>query len=193
MATPAAEPLLTPARGVTASHGVPVTTSVEARQASSPPYTELPPTALALNGPPPAASSLPVIEAVAPAPVSDAAQLFARANDARRAGDHERAVSLYRRLMDEYASSAEAHESQAALGRVLLEDGDAPAALQVFDGYLRIGGPLREDVMAERALALGRLGRTRDEADAWSSLLEAYPGSVHQARARARLRELGAP
>jgi outer membrane protein assembly factor BamD (BamD/ComL family) len=132
------------------------------------------------------------MEAVA-APVSDAAQLFARANDARRAGDHERAVSLYRRLMDEHSSSAEAHESQAALGRLLLGDGDVSTAVQVFDAYLQTGGPLREDVMADRALALGRLGRTREEAEAWSSLLQAYPGSVHEARARGRLRELGAP
>jgi len=44
--------------------------------------------------------------------------------------------------------------------------------------------------MADRALALQRLGRPADEAAAWSALLGAYPASVHADRARRRLAEL---
>jgi len=44
-----------------------------------------------------------------------------------------------------------------------------------------------------RALALQRLGRPDDEARALSSLLDAYPISVHAERARRRLLELGRP
>ena len=77
------------------------------------------------------------------------------------------------------------------LGRMLLDDGDMSAALRSFDDYLRSAGVLREDVMVDRALTLERLGRRNDEANAWASLLRAYPSSVHAERARARLRQLG--
>jgi TolA-binding protein len=145
--------------------------------------------AVSTNLAPPTTAAAP--DPAAPAP--DAASLFARANRARRAGDRERAVELYRALVERYPSSTEAHESQAMLGRVLLVDGEASAALRSFDDYLRTGGSLREDVMADRARALGRLGRSHEEAQAWSSLLRAYPGSVHAERAQSRLRELGEP
>ncbi len=126
-------------------------------------------------------------------PVDDAAALFDRANRARRSGDHARASDVYRALVERYPASAEAHESQAVLGRLLLGDGQANAALRYFDEYLRTGGALAEDVMADRAQALARLGRVHDEADAWGALLRAYPSSVHSDRALGRLGELGAP
>jgi hypothetical protein len=74
---------------------------------------------------------------------------------------------------------------------MLLDDGDAPGALRSFDDYLRRGGPLGEDVMLGRALALQRLGRADDESAAWSALLASYPASVHATRARRRLLDLG--
>jgi TolA-binding protein len=133
---------------------------------------------------------LEATESPAP-PAADARLLFVCANGARRVGDRDRAADLYRTLINEYPAAAEAHEAQATLGRMLLEDGDAHAALHYFDDYLHVGGPLQEDVMADRAAALGRLGRSADEAAAWSSLLHSYPSSVHAARAATRLRELG--
>jgi len=139
------------------------------------------------------AAAAPALAVTRPLPVtaSDAAAVFERANRARRSGDHPRAADLYRSLLDRYPDSPEAHESLAVLGRELLGDGDASGALRYFDGYLRTGGSLREDVMADRALAFGRLGRTADEAAAWGALLAAYPGSVHAARAAVRLHDLG--
>jgi tetratricopeptide (TPR) repeat protein len=132
-----------------------------------------------------------LVPAVPAAPKSDAVLLFDRANAAQRRGDRDRAAELYRALIEEYPASPEAHQSQAALGRVLLANGDVLAALRSFDGYLRVGGPLEEDVLADRATALGKLGRTSDEISAWSSLLRSFPTSVHAAHARARIEELG--
>jgi TolA-binding protein len=125
-----------------------------------------------------------------PALPSSAALLFERANRARRSGDHSRASELYRALQGAYPASVEAHETDALLGRLLLEDGDALSALRSFDAYLRDGGSLQEDVMADRATALARLGRATEEAEAWKALLSLYPASVHADRARGRLREL---
>jgi hypothetical protein len=127
----------------------------------------------------------------APAEPSDAPTLFQRANEAREMGDHSGAGELYGKLLNRFRASPEAHVSLAMFGRMLLDDGNAGGALRCFDDYLRQGGALREDVMVGRAVALQRLGRVGEEANAWSSLLEAYPGSVHAERARRRLLELG--
>jgi len=124
----------------------------------------------------------------------DASTIFRRANAAREMGDHARAGELYRRLLEDFASSPEARASLPMFGRMLLDDGNASGALRRFDDALRLGGgALREDVMLGRALALQRLGRPDDEARALSSLLDAYPISVHAERARRRLLELGRP
>jgi TolA-binding protein len=121
----------------------------------------------------------------------DAAAVFQRANDARRSGDRAHAVELYRLLVDSYPLSSEAHHAQAVLGQMMLDSGDLDAALRYFDEYLHTGGALSEDVMLDRAASLQRLGRPDDEAAAWASLLQAYPGSVHAERAHRRLSELG--
>jgi TolA-binding protein len=130
-------------------------------------------------------------DSLAPSSASAAGELFARANEARRAGDRSHAAELYRALAQRFPGSPEAQESRAVLGRMLLEDGEANAALHTFDDYLHTGGVLREDVMVDRAAALAHLGRSGEEANAWASLLRTYPSSVHAERARERLRHLG--
>jgi TolA-binding protein len=123
---------------------------------------------------------------------ADAPTVFRRANEALRSGDHLRAGELYGILLNRYPSAPEAHASLALFGRMLLDDGNANGALQCFDDYLRKGGALREDVMLGRALAFQRIGprASADEARAWTSLIDAYPGSVHAERARRRLLDL---
>ncbi len=145
---------------------------------------------LALPSTPPGVAGPPA-SGTSTIPAWDAAALFAQANAVRRSGDHAGAAELYHILIERYPRSAETHEAEAALGRLLLDDGNARAALRHFDEYLYVGGPLEEDVTVDRALALNRLQRPRDEADTWSSLLRAHPSSVHAERARTRLRELG--
>lgn len=127
-----------------------------------------------------------------PSDSGGAAALFGSANDARRHGEHGRAASLYRDLLARHPSAPEANATRVALGRLLLDDGDAAGALPLFETYLRGGdGALREEAMVGRARALDRLGRATDERAAWSTLLTSYPQSIHAARAHGRLEELG--
>jgi len=126
------------------------------------------------------------------APVEDASRLFDQANQARVRGDHAGAVQQYRALLERFPSAPEANLSRATLGRLLLDTGDASSALGPLDAYLRSGElTLREEVLSARASALSRLDRPKDEAAAWSALLDAYPDSIHAVRAKARLEELG--
>ena len=137
----------------------------------------------------PAVSADPA-SASAPRPNESAAELFASANQLRRIGQDAAAVAAYRGLQQRYPSSPEARLSRATLGTLLLQRGDASGALQQFDGYIQVGGPVLEEALAGRARALGVLGDVRAEARAWQTLLERFPGSVHAARARTRLAEL---
>jgi TolA-binding protein len=140
---------------------------------------------------PPVARPVSVTLATAAPEAESPGLAFQEASDARRAGQHTRAAEAYRALIARYPASAEAPASLVALGRMLLDDGDAAGALGCFDDYLRRGGALGEDVMLGRALALQHLGRSDDESRAWSALLASYPGSVHGPRARRRLLDLG--
>jgi TolA-binding protein len=139
-----------------------------------------------------ATAAMPASRADGDDATADAASFFRRANEARQSGDHFKAGELYGLLMNRFPSSPETHASLALFGRMLLDDGNANGALQCFDDYLRKGGVLREEVMLGRALAFQRIGprASSDEARAWTSLIDAYPGSVHAERARRRLSEL---
>jgi len=77
---------------------------------------------------------------------------------------------------------------------LLLDRGDAQSALSHFDAYLLrgAGGTLTEEAQVGRALALHKLGWASDELQTWQTFLAAHPNSVHAARARQRLSELGA-
>jgi TolA-binding protein len=123
------------------------------------------------------------------------AELFARANAARRAHEYDEAIGLYTRLQRAHEGSREAEVSRVALGRLLLDEKDQPQrALRLFGAYLRAtpDGELAEEATAGRALALRRLGRDDDERAAWRTLVERFPGSAWGEKARARLQELDA-
>jgi len=123
-----------------------------------------------------------------------AAELFARANAARRAGRDAQAVADYHALQRAFPSSPEAVSSHMSLGRLLLDDRSDPAgALAEFDRYLArgAGSALREEALIGRALALGQLGRAEDERRAWKALLSEYPHSMYADQARDRVAALG--
>jgi TolA-binding protein len=155
--------------------------------------------AAARPAPPPAAT--PTIEAseepVPPAPVAappadTEATLFAAANDARQRGAYAEAIRSYRELTQRFPQSREATTAHLILGKLLLDRGDPSSALDQFDVYLASGAmTLGEEAMVGRAQALERLGRSTEEAAAWTALLDGYPQSVHAARARTRLASLG--
>jgi TolA-binding protein len=136
------------------------------------------------------------VPAVEPAPTAEAPAtadaLFAAANDARQRGAYAEAIRSYLDLAQRFPQSPEAIASHAIVGRLLLDRGEPSAALAQFDDYLQSGmTTLGEEAGVGRALALERLGRSGEEADAWTSLLSSYPQSVHASRARSRLAKLG--
>jgi TolA-binding protein len=123
---------------------------------------------------------------------ASAADLFRAANAARRDRDTTRAVALYRELESRYPRSEEARVSYATLGTLLLDRGDAHAALDGFDQYLSRGdSALGEEALVGRALAFEKLGNHDGEIAAWREVLRRFPGSVHARVARARLLALG--
>lgn len=145
----------------------------------------------------PAAASA-TTESVEPAaappeqPPLTAETLFASANEERERGAYGEAVRLYRDLSQRFPQSAEATTAHAIVGRLLLDRGDPSGALVQFDDYLQSGmTTLGEEAGVGRALSLQRLGRSTEEAEAWTTLLSTYPQSVHASRARSRLAALG--
>lgn len=143
--------------------------------------------------PPP---STPSAARSTPGPASSAtpAELFRDANSARRSGDVDTAIDLYKSLVAHHAGTAEAHAARVSLGRLLLDRrGDAAGALAQFDAYLSSTSSdraLAEEARVGRALVFLRQGRTQEEQRAWQELLDKNPDSLHAARARERLRAL---
>jgi TolA-binding protein len=113
--------------------------------------------------------------------------LFDAMSEARRQGDYPRVMALHRRLQAEYPRSREAHVSHATIGRLLLDRGDAAAALESFAAYQARGsGALDEAVMVGRATALDRLGRSDEARASWQALLAAFPETPYAEHARMR-------
>ncbi len=126
-------------------------------------------------------------------PAESPAELFARANGARRAGHTREAARFYQQLQREFPGSSEELVSRVTLGRWMLDRLHDPAgALGRFDSYLAnpVHTALREEALIGRALALERLGRRTEERGAWTAFLAAFPGSVYAERAHGRLEAL---
>jgi TolA-binding protein len=128
--------------------------------------------------------------AATPEPRETAAQVFAEANDLRRTGKDSQAMVTYRKVERLFPGSPEAEQSYATLGSLMMEHGNPQEALGQFDHYIERGGPLLVDVLAGKASALQKLGRTAEERRTWETLLARFPKSVQAARAKTRLAEL---
>lgn len=162
---------------------IPPTPSPEASQATT-----------AAPAPPPAESAAPpeaerpAPSAGAAAPLPSAAELFARANQARRDKKDAEAIRSYRELQRRYPDSREARASRVVLGQLLLDRTDAKEAVGEFDSYLQsTPGAVTEEALVGRARSLGKLGKTAEERATWQELLRRYPASVHAAEAKKRL------
>ncbi|HYQ02025.1 MAG TPA: tetratricopeptide repeat protein [Polyangiaceae bacterium] len=128
----------------------------------------------------------------ASSPRVDAASLFADANRARRDGNADRAVALYRTLQSRFPSSSESELSRALLAQLLLDRGNPEAALAGFDRYLAEDTPvLSAEALVGRARALEQLGKSAQAAAAWRQVQTRFPGSVHARLAATRLAALG--
>jgi TolA-binding protein len=118
--------------------------------------------------------------------------IFGAANRARRYGNVDRALSLYRSLQERFPDSEEARLSRATLAALQLDRGEAGAALDGFDRYIAQGGSaLSVEALVGRAEALQQLGRTSAELAAWREVARRFPGTVHARRAAARIAVLG--
>ena len=114
-------------------------------------------------------------------------ELFARANQARRKGDIEDAISLYERLGQEYPRSIEAQDAKILRGNLLLSQRLPRAALRQFEDYH--SGALSLEALWGRAQALRKL-ESPDELAVLVELLRDYPASPYAEVARKRLHEL---
>jgi hypothetical protein len=132
----------------------------------------------------------PVREAPRVAPRASASELFERANRARRAGDTQQAMALFRELTQRHAGAGEARLAEVRLGNLLLEGGQSRAALAEFERHLARGGSLAPEAAYGRARALGALGDQPAERKAWSALVRDYPGSPYVGFAERRLKAL---
>jgi TolA-binding protein len=119
-----------------------------------------------------------------------ASRRFAAANDARRAGDSNRAAALYREVVRDFPGSAEAGMSELRLGNLLLEKGKAGAALDQFQRHLKRSGALVPEALYGRGRALAALDERSAERQTWQRVLREYPGSPYAAHARRRLETL---
>jgi outer membrane protein assembly factor BamD (BamD/ComL family) len=114
-------------------------------------------------------------------------ELFARANQARRKGDIEDAISLYERLGRAYPNSVEAEDAKVLRGNLLLSQRSPRAALRQFEDYH--SGALSLEALWGRAQALRKL-ESPDEQAILRELVRTYPGSPYAEAAEKRLREL---
>jgi tetratricopeptide (TPR) repeat protein len=121
-----------------------------------------------------------------------APDLLRQAGAARRAGDTDRALGLYRELQKKFPRSSEAVLSAVSLGGVLLERRQPRAALSEFEIYLASsrGGALIPEALYGRGRALGQLGDRVEERRTWERLLSDFPDSAYGPLARRRLSEL---
>jgi tetratricopeptide (TPR) repeat protein len=132
----------------------------------------------------------PVREAARAAVRETASELLERANRARRAGETEDAISLFRELTQRHSGSAEARLAEVRLGNLLLERGQARAALAEFERHVARGGSLAPEALYGRARALAALGDQVAEHDAWAALVRDYPGSPYVGFAERRRKAL---
>lgn len=129
-----------------------------------------------------------------PAPELTAAELFRLATAARAEGRRTDAEQTYRELTSRFPSSAEANVSHAVMGRLLLDLNRPTDALVELDAALASRDvSLREDALANRALAFDSLNDVAAARSAWELLLTEFPASIHAKRAKERLEAMNAP
>ena len=94
----------------------------------------------------------------------------------RHRGQAQEAAELYRQLTEQFAYSAEGRLALVLLARLELDRGDLVGSLRGFDAYLARGDEtLREQALAGRALALGRMGQHVSECSAHTCVGKGEP------------------
>jgi TolA-binding protein len=130
-----------------------------------------------------------VLDETPAAPAMDMKALFAAANEARRAGQFDRAGELYTELQRRFPESRESLLSLVSFGRILLDRGHAAEALVQFERHLQAasGGVLAAEALYGQARALTRLHRESEARRCWADLLSRFPDSIYADVARSQL------
>jgi TolA-binding protein len=143
--------------------------------------------------PPAASTSVSAQPSGSSAAAPSAAELLARAQQARSAGDYGTAIGHYQQLMRFYPRSSEGQLAQLSLAQLYLAQGNAAAALQGFEAYGRSGGALTQEAQYGKIQALRSLGRTAEAEAEIRRFLARYPKSLQAATLRRQLGAHGAP
>jgi TolA-binding protein len=134
--------------------------------------------------PQPVARALPAAP-TAGAERSEAADLFARANRARREGRGAEAMALYQQLCSRMPQSSEAEHANLALGELNLQQGKPAEALRYFQRYR--GQAMIPEALWGQARALRQLSRSDEERAVLEILRDRFPNSPYTATALRRL------
>jgi tetratricopeptide (TPR) repeat protein len=121
-------------------------------------------------------------------------ELIARAREQRAAGNWNAAADLYRQVLDGYPGRPEANAVLVPLAELELEHLRRPdLALRHFGLYMgrHPDGPLAEEALYGKCLALRALGRANEEAATLAEFLRRYPASVRAQGVKSRLDILG--
>ncbi|MBN1771351.1 MAG: protein kinase [Deltaproteobacteria bacterium] len=160
----------------------------EASTSSSPALTDRP------SAPPDPDPAGPDASAADPsAGGNPSTELLALARRRRATRDWTGAADAFRELLANHPGTSEARTALVGLADLCQGQlGDPAQALGLYVRYLADagGGALAEQARYGRAQALGRLGRTAEEAAAWRDYLERHADSARAPAARARLTEL---
>lgn len=121
-------------------------------------------------------------------------ELIAMAREQRTAGNWNAAAGFYRQVLVQHPARPEATAVLVPLAEIELERLRRPdLALGHYGLYVGKlpGGPLGEEALHGKCLALRALGRMNEEAAALAEFLRRYPGSVRAPGVKTRLDILG--
>jgi TolA-binding protein len=132
---------------------------------------------------------------VEPGPLEDAAAVFVRAVKERAQGRRRASIATFRSLQQQFPQTPEAVVSQVSLGDLLLDGGDAAAALVAFDAYLGVlpSGPLATEALLGKARALSALGRGTEADTIRREIARRFPDSPYVRQGVGKQQKGGAP
>ncbi len=129
-----------------------------------------------------------------PAPKSarpTVSELVRKAGQARGAHRYKDAARYLEKVLEYYPDGPDAQNARVELADLSLEKlGRAGRALELFDAYLRRGGPLTPEARYGRVRALQRLDRPRDERAAIETFLAKHPRDWRSRELEQRLEAL---
>jgi hypothetical protein len=112
-------------------------------------------------------------------------QLLAKAQSLRARRQYDACAHLYRRLWSQFPSSEEAKVSMISLGELELVHTQNPgSALDAFNAYLSLGGPLDREARFGKIRALRALDRHGDADAETARFLRDYPSGIQAATLR---------